>query len=311
VRTAFVEELTAVAREDPRVVLLTGDLGFNVLEPFIEAFPDRFFNVGVAEQNMLGLATGLAEAGFTPFAYSIATFASMRAYEFFRNGAVVHDLPVRLVGVGAGVDYAHNGVSHFALEDVALMRAQPNVAVLTPADREQTREAVRLTSDLPGPVYLRLGKDAGLREHPGPLRLGRTNVVGSGRDVGLVALGSMAENALAAATLLGQRGIESSTCIVSCVAPPPIDDLVAFLAEVPSVVTVEAHYRAGGLGSLVAEVIAEEHLPCRLERRAVDHVPAGLTGTVESLHRILGLDAASIAEACATLVDHATSRKHG
>ena len=102
-RTEFAAELVAVAREDPRIVLLTGDLGFAVLEPFAEEFPDRFFNVGVAEQNMLGLATGLADAGFIPFAYSIATFASMRPYEFLRNGAALHELPVRLVGMGAGL----------------------------------------------------------------------------------------------------------------------------------------------------------------------------------------------------------------
>jgi transketolase len=293
------------------VVLLTGDLGFNVLEPFIDAFPERFFNVGVAEQNMLGLATGLAESGFIPFVYSIATFASMRPYEFFRNGAVVHDLPVRIVGVGAGVDYAHNGISHFALEDVALMRAQPSVTVLAPADRQQTRDAVRLCAGLTGPVYLRLGKDSGLNEHPGPLQLGRAATVGSGRDVGFVALGSVSENAIAAATLLSERGVEASTCIVSCVAPAPVDDLVAFLREVPIAVSVEAHYRSGGLGSLVAEVIAEEGLPCRLERRAIEEVPVGLTGTVDALYRVLGLDAEALAEAALASVGRSTSAPHG
>src|SRR5256712_11111775 len=126
-RRAFVNTLVELAERDPRILLLTGDLGYVALEPFAERFPDRFFNVGVAEQNMVGLATGLAEAGFTPFVYSIATFASMRPYEFIRNGPVLHELPVRIVGMGGGLDYGPNGMTHYALEDVALMRAQPEL----------------------------------------------------------------------------------------------------------------------------------------------------------------------------------------
>ncbi len=124
-RATFVRTLMELAEEDERIVLLTGDLGFTVVEPFAERFPGRFFNVGVAEQNMLGVATGLAEAGYVPFAYSIATFATLRSYEFVRNGPVLHRLPVRVVGVGGGLEYGMNGLTHYALEDIALMRAQP------------------------------------------------------------------------------------------------------------------------------------------------------------------------------------------
>src|SRR5262249_54938339 len=140
--------------------LLTADLGYAALEPFGQEFPNRFFNVGVAEQNMLGLATGLAEAGFVPFAYSIATFASMRAYEFLRNGPALHLLPVRLIGMGAGLHYGHTGMSHYALEDVALMRVQPSVTIVAPADADQARAALRATADLPNPVYFRLCKQS-------------------------------------------------------------------------------------------------------------------------------------------------------
>ena len=116
-RNDFIDELVALAEADERVMLLTGDLGFMVLEEFAQRYPDRFVNCGVGEQNMLGVATGLAEAGFVPFAYSIATFATLRPYEFIRNGPALHDLPVRIVGVGGGFDYGHNGITHFALED--------------------------------------------------------------------------------------------------------------------------------------------------------------------------------------------------
>ena len=152
-RTAFVRTLVELAERDERVVLLTGDLGFMALEPFAERFPDRFFNVGVAEQNMVGVATGLAEAGFIPFVYSIATFASLRPYEFIRNGPVLHQLPVRIVGVGGGFEYGHNGVTHHALEDVGVMRVQPGMTVVAPADPAQTRD--RAARDL-GPARARL-----------------------------------------------------------------------------------------------------------------------------------------------------------
>src|SRR5580658_5156121 len=118
-RKMFVETLVNLAEQDERVMLLTGDLGFGVVEPFMSKFPKRFINVGVAEQNMVGVATGLAESGFIPFVYSIVTFATLRPYEFIRNGPILHQFPVRIVGVGGGMEYGHNGASHYGLEDIA------------------------------------------------------------------------------------------------------------------------------------------------------------------------------------------------
>src|SRR5215813_9108674 len=128
-RGAFVRTLAEIAAGDDRILLLTGDLGYMALEPFSERFPERFLNVGVAEQNMVGTATGLAEAGFIPFVYSIVTFATLRPYEFIRNGPILHRLPVRIVGVGGGMEYGHNGLSHYGLEDIAVMRAQPGISI--------------------------------------------------------------------------------------------------------------------------------------------------------------------------------------
>jgi transketolase len=290
VRAEFAAELVAVAREDPRIVLLTGDLGFAVLEPFAEEFPDRFFNVGVAEQNMLGIATGLADAGFVPFAYSIATFASMRPYEFLRNGAALHRLPVRLVGMGAGLDYGHNGVTHYALEDVALMRVQPDVCTVAPADANQARAALRATLERPGPVYFRLCKEGSpVPGLDGRFELGRAPVLGEGKDLALIALGNMAGAALRAADELARDGIEASVAVVSSFNPSPTQDLAELLGEVPLAMTVEAHYLNGGLGSFVAEVIAEHGLDCRLVRRGVAEMPRGMTGSPGYLYRQVGL----------------------
>src|ERR1700678_1284526 len=155
-RGAFAKTLTELAKEDERVFLLTGDLGYMALEPFAERFPDRFVNVGVAEQNMIGVAAGMAESGSLPFCFSIATFATLRQYEFFRNGPIAHKLPVRIVGVGGGFEYSHNGLSHFALEDIAVMRAQPALRVVAPADFRQTKTALEETWNLPEPIYYRI-----------------------------------------------------------------------------------------------------------------------------------------------------------
>jgi transketolase len=297
VRAEFVDAVTELAAEDDRVLLLTGDLGYTVLEPFAERFPERFFNVGVAEQNMVGLATGLAEAGFVPFVYSIATFASMRAYEFVRNGPLLHELPVRIVGVGGGLDYGYNGVTHYALEDVALMRAQPGMTVVAPADAGQARTSVAATAELETPVYFRIGKgDALVPGLEGRFELGRAHILGDGDDVGIVALGTMAAPALQSAELLAARGVRASVAVVSSVSPAPLEDLAELLERVGLAVTVEAHYRNGGLGSLVAELIADRRLSCRLLRRAVEIVPRGLTGSPDFLHRTLGLSAHHLAE---------------
>src|SRR5499426_12070 len=158
-RKAFTRTLVELAEADSRIMLLTGDLGYLALEPFIERFPGRFLNAGVAEQNMVGVATGLAEAGFLPFVYSIVTFATLRPYEFIRNGPVLHRLPVRIVGVGGGFEYGPQGTTHHGLEDVAVMRVQPGMTVIAPADHEQLATALRATWNLPGPVYYRIGKD--------------------------------------------------------------------------------------------------------------------------------------------------------
>ncbi|MGH9388426.1 MAG: transketolase family protein, partial [Vicinamibacteria bacterium] len=216
-RAAFASTLAEIAERDERVLLLTGVLGYKALEPFSERFPRRFFNVGVAEQNMVGLATGLAECGFLPFVYSIATFASLRAYEFIRNGPVAHGLPVRIVGVGGGFDYGSAGPTHHGLEDVGVLRLQPGLTVVAPADSEQTRSILRATWDRPGPFYYRLSKDHRLsvQDLGGRFSLGRAEVLRQGPDILVLVAGSLASEALAASDALRTLGIDATLAVVS------------------------------------------------------------------------------------------------
>jgi transketolase len=304
-RNAFLDALLEIAEHDRRIVFLTGDLGFTVLEPFAERLPDRFMNVGVAEQNMMGLATGLAEAGLVPFVYSIGTFASMRPYEFTRNGPLLHSLPVRIVAVGAGLDYGHNGITHYALEDVALMRAQPDMTIIAPADPAQAVAAARASTAIDGPIYFRIGKTtAAVPGLDGRFELGRLDLIGEGRDVTILALGSIAGEAVRARELLEQEGIGATVAVLASVQPAPLDELHELLADRPLALTVEAHYRTGGLGSLVAEVIAEHGLTCRLLRSAVEAMPRGLTGTMPFLNDVHGLSARALSQSIAAEHEH-------
>jgi transketolase len=296
-RKAFIDALSDLAAADPRVILLTGDLGYMVMEPFRARFPDRFINVGVAEQNMIGLATGLAEAGLRPYTYSIATFASLRPFEFIRNGPVLHHLPVRMVGMGMGFEYGHGGPSHYALEDIGALRTFPGLTIVIPADSAQTATALRKTSDLPGPVYYSLGKDdrtfvPGL---DGRFDLARVQVVTPGEDIAIVTMGSIAPEAVAAANDLASRGVTAAVVIVSNFNPDPEDDLIEILSRFRHVISLEAQTISGGLAACVGMQIAKHGLPCRLHPLAVCVSPDGTTGSPADRWRKYSLDRTSVA----------------
>jgi transketolase len=307
-RRAFIEALTEAARTDPKIVLLTGDLGFMALEPFIEAHPDRFFNAGVAEQNMIGVATGLAEAGWKPYCYSIVTFATLRPYEFIRNGPILHRLPVRIVGVGGGMEYGHNGLSHFGLEDVAIMRTQPEMTVICPADAAQAKAAALATIDLPGPAYFRLGKDdrAVVPGLDGRFRLGEIEQIGDGGDILLVSMGAISKEACAAAAALKERKIDATLAVVSTMKPS--EGLRDLLGRHRVALTVESHYLNGGLGSMVSEIVAENGIRCRVKRCGVERSPIGVTGSQAFLEDWAGISGPKIAESALSCLEDASVR---
>lgn len=310
-RGAFARTLVELAELDDRVLLLTGDLGFMALEPFAKRFPGRFVNVGVAEQNMVGLATGLAEAGFIPFVYSITPFASLRPYEFIRNGPVLHRLPVRIAAVGGGFEYAHAGPTHHGLEDAGVMRLHPGLTVVAPADHEQASAALRATWDLPGPVYYRLGKDdktivPGL---DGRYDLGRVQTLGDGGDVLLIALGGIASEVAAAAKMLEARGVGCTVMVVATFNPAPTEEMAELLSRFSVAVTAEAHYVNGGVGSLTAEVVAEYGLGCRVVRCGVKTAPDGLSGSQEYFWRVHGLSRQALADTAIRALYEVRSRR--
>jgi transketolase len=298
-RTAFLKSLCELATYDPRVMLLTADLGWSVIEPFARAFPDRFLNVGVAEQNMLGVATGLALEGKIPFAYSIATFSSMRCYEQFRDGPVLHKLPVRVVGIGGGFSYGHAGPTHHAIEDLTINRTQPGATVLAPADAPQTRSAILATRHIPGPVYLRIDKGSypDIPGLDGRFALDTPELVRGGRDVLFLAIGSIAQEVVKAADAAQRRGVGAAVAVLAHLGFTAGERLVSLLRQYHTVMTVEEGSIAGGLGSLVAETVAHHGLRCRVHAHGVRTKFGHLTGSMDYMRRLHGIDAASLAAA--------------
>jgi transketolase len=222
----------------------------------------------------------------------------LRPYEFIRNGPIQHRWPVRIVGVGGGFDYGTNGLSHYGLEDIAVMRAQPGIQVIAPADAQQTRTALLRAWNLPGPVYLRIGKD----DRPivpglgGKFELGRVQSLSDGSEVLIVAMGSVAMEAAAATQALREKNVSCGLAILAHLNPAPVEHLATLLANVPLVLTVEAHYCTGGAGSLVAEVIAERGLRCRLVRCGVRELPEAISGSARFHHQKHGLGAEQLVE---------------
>jgi len=297
-RKAFIETLTEIAGKDDRVMLMTADLGYTVLEKFSDSFPERYFNVGVAEQNMVGMATGMAGSGLIPFVYSIVTFASLRPYEFIRNGPILHKLPVRIIAIGEGFDYGSAGVTHYGLEDVAVMRTQKGMTTVVPSDDMQAREALLKTWDLPGPVYYRIGKGSGgsVAGLNGNFELGKADEVIKGEDVVFVCMGGVSKEVVTASENLAKKNISSSVVIVSSFNPSPDEDIARVLKKFKKVITVEAHYTTGGLGSYVAEVVADNGLHCKVLRCGIGSKIEDHTGSRNFMNDKYGISSERLEE---------------
>lgn len=297
-RKTFIKTLIELAREDERIFLLTADLGFMVVEPFVHEFPNRFMNVGVAEQNMIGVASGLAMNGFVPFAYSIATFAALRPYEFIRNCVCAHTLPVRIVGIGTGVEYSHDGMTHHSLEDVALMRMLPRMAIIAPCDDAQVKTALEATYALPVPIYYRLSKtdNVTIPALNGRFTFGGIELCKAGKDALILSHGTVTKDVMDAALLLEHMGVSVSVAALATLAPLPVKELLLLLSGYKTVLTYEPHSPMGGMGSSIAEVIAEYDLRCRLVRNGIISSPGDKLGSLAYMSAQNKMDVESIVE---------------
>lgn len=289
-RDAYGETLIELARERKDIVVLDADLSKSTKTfKFSTLFPDRFFNMGIAEADMVGTAAGLATAGKIPFVSTFAVFATGRVYDQIRNSVAYPCLNVKIVATHGGITVGEDGASHQALEDIALMRALPNMGVIVPADGPETVRAVRAVAEYNGPVYLRLGrpKVPVVTSPHVPFEVGKGTVMRQGEDITIVATGIMVNAALEAADILQSEGIFARVLNIHTIKPLDEALLIKAAMETKAVVTVEEHSVIGGLGSAVAEFLGENK-PVLLKRLGIPDC-FGESGSPESLLEKYGL----------------------
>jgi transketolase len=263
-RAAYRETLLDLARADARIWCLDSDMG-GLEKQFQAELPNQYVDVGIAEANLMSFAAALASTGLLPFANTMAAFASARALEQVKLDIAYHNLPVRIVGTHAGLSAAHYGPTHHATQDLAAMRTLANLTVLAPADAAETARLVREAAHVPGPVYIRLGRNPTTPVSNGEAAIGRAAELHPGDDVTLVAAGVAVSFALETADALAARGIGARVLNMHTIKPLDVAALVAAAEDTAGVVTVEDHSVLGGLGSAVAEALAEHH-PTRVRR---------------------------------------------
>lgn len=294
-RNTFIETLCEIAAEDPRVWLVCGDLGFSVLETFASKFPERYLNAGVSEQNMTGLAAGLATCGKIVFTYSIANFPVMRCLEQIRNDVCYHNLNVRVVAVGGGLAYGTQGYTHHGVEDLAVTRVLPNMTVIAPADPVETRLATRALIDHNGPCYLRLGKANESKVHSkiSDFQIGKSIQVRDGSDLTFITTGGVLETALLAADKLKSDNLAARVLSMHTVQPLDIDAVLRGARETGCVLTIEEH-GLGGLSSAVAEQLAVNRAGCVFRPLHLPREPFTHAGSQIALRAEAGLSVEAI-----------------
>lgn len=297
-RNAFAKQITKLAQQDERVVLLSGDIGNRLFDDFKAKCPGRFFNCGVAEANMIGVAAGMAMSGLRPFCYTITPFITYRCMEQIRVDVCYHDAPVVIVGTGSGLSYASLGATHHSCEEMGMLRLLPGLAVVAPADSHEVNGALEAALRHDHPVYIRIGKKGEPDVHASQptFTLGKAIVLREGTDVALLSTGTVLPEALAAAELLAKAGINAQVASVHTVKPLDTELLTSLATSRKLIVTIEEHSILGGLGGSVAEWLAERPAPhARLVRCGTRDEFLHETGEQEHAREHYGLTGAAIA----------------
>ena len=291
-RDAFINALTDLAEMDKNIVLLTGDLGFGVFEEFEARFPGQYFNVGIAEQNMMGLAAGLSLEGKKVVVYSIGNFVSLRCLEQIRNDACYHDASITIVASGGGFSYGSLGMSHHTTEDIAILRALPNMVVVAPCTRKEAEEATKQLVTSKGVGYLRLDKTAAEEvAEAQPFSIGKSRIFREGTDITLIATGGILEEAVLAAKELESFGLDVKILGIHTVKPIDKEEILKSARETGGLVVIEEHNKDGGLGSAVAEVCMDHAvLPNKFLRIGLNNTFSSIVGSQHYLRAQYEID---------------------
>ena len=301
-RIAFGETLVELAKENPNILVVDADVAKSTgTLTFKEAHPDKFINVGIAEQNMVGVAAGLATCGKIPFAVTFGVFASMRAVEQVRNSVCYTKLNVKIVGTHGGLETGQDGGTHQAIEDIAIIRSLPNIQLFVPSTPNQTVFLTKVAASINGPVYLRFGKDptdefySSKEEFP----IGKSKVLDNGSDITVIACGNMVHVAVEAAELLKKDGVHARVIDMYSLKPIDEEEIIKAAKETAGIITIEDHTIIGGLGGGVCEVTATSH-PAKVIRIGLQD-RFGRSGDSKSLHILYGLTAENIVKAAKSI----------
>jgi transketolase len=299
-RNAFADELTKLGNEDPRVVMLSGDIGNRLFDKFKDKHPSRFFNCGVAEANMMGVAAGMAMNGLRPVAYTITPFVTTRCLEQIRTDVCYHEAPVTIVAVGAGLAYSGLGPTHHACEDISFLRSIPNMVVICPGDAFEVRGALRAAMQQDRPVYIRMGKKGEPVVHKGPItdfKIGKAITVAEGSDVCLLSTGNMLPEAMEAAHKLKDKGISAEVVSFHTVKPLDEEKLKQAFARFKLVATLEEHSLIGGFGAAVSEWLVDTETQAKkFLRFGTPDAFFKKSGEQEYAREVLGLTGHQIAD---------------
>ena len=309
-RDAFITTLEEEAEKDKRIVVLTADMGFSVLEKFQEKFPGRFFNMGISEQNMMGVAAGLALTGKKVFIYSMIPFVTFRCLEQIRNDICYHDLAVVIVGVGSGVSYGTLGFSHHAIEDLGVLKSISNITILAPSDPYEVRQLVKECVGYPHPVYMRLGKNKEMTFHKkgDKIRIGRANYLSRGEDIALVTFGNIMDEVVDVHARLKDLGHNAS--IVSTPSIKPIDEkfFMRLFGSHKHIFIIEEHNKIGGLGDTLFSLNKNNKCKNVFTHIAIDDTFVTEVGGKKHIRKTLGLDAHTILKKVLYVLNHRTGR---
>ena len=296
-RDTFVRTLIDVAKKNKDIELITGDLGFGVLKPFWEQCPNQFTNAGIAEQNMTSLAAGMALSGKVVFTYSIGNFPTLRCLEQIRNDCAYHNANVKIVCVGGGFSYGSLGMSHQATEDIAIMRALPNVAVFAPGDLVEAEEITKAIVNYPGTCYLRLGRGGEKRIHDKikNFQIGKAIKIKDGKDIAIFSTGAIFDEVLGAYEELVQKGLNPILYTFPTIKPLDKDTIVRIAKKCKFIFTIEEHNIVGGFGSAISEVVAEMNgNKATIKRIGLNDEYSVIVGSQKYLRNVFNLNSEGI-----------------
>ncbi|MDO8505563.1 MAG: transketolase C-terminal domain-containing protein [bacterium] len=308
-RTTFVKTLTELAGGDENIFFMVGDLGFGVIEDFQRKFPNQFANAGVAEQNMTGMAAGLAMSGRKVFTYSIGNFPTLRCLEQIRNDVCYHNLNVKIISVGGGFAYGALSSTHHGTEDLAIMRALPNMTVIAPADPVETILATRAVAEHIGPCYMRLNRanDPMIHLELPDFKIGKAIKLKEGKDVTIISTGGIASEVIKASEILAQQKISARVLSMHTIKPLDIEAIRLAAEDTGAIVTVEEHSKLGGLGGAIAEAILDTHINhVSFLRLGVSDEFSPVIGDQEFLRDYYGLSAVKIVSSVAEFLKRKT-----